>query len=139
MSPFKGQGANQAILDAVSLTKALRRSQVGFGDTVVCTTLARDREEGEREGETFIDLGDSKVKVEVAFPGLALASSLHSFETEMATRSRVKVLKSREAAKYLHSQSAMTRGDITRAMAAELSQEKEEALAMARREGEGEL
>ena len=49
------------------------------------------------------------------------------------------MLKSREAAKYLHSQSAMTRGDITRAMAAELSQEKEEALAMARREGEGEL
>ena len=36
--PFKGQGANQALLDAVSLVKSLQRSQVGFGSTVIART-----------------------------------------------------------------------------------------------------
>ena len=44
----------------------------------------------------------------------------------MAQRARIKVLKSREAAEQLHSQRAMSRGDITRAMAATLSRDVSE-------------
>lgn len=82
MSPFKGQGANQALLDAFSLTKAILNSEF-------CG-------EGRRP----------------------VAEAILDYERQMCTRSKEKVLKSREAAKSLHSPAALVEADMTRASAA---------------------
>jgi salicylate hydroxylase len=83
MSPFKGQGANQALLDAMCLTHMLFTSEI---------------------------TRPSRRPVQAA---------LRDYEQEMCSRSRLKVLKSRSAAKYLHNPCALAVGDITRAAAAE--------------------
>jgi 2-polyprenyl-6-methoxyphenol hydroxylase-like FAD-dependent oxidoreductase len=84
MSPFKAQGANQALLDAVSLAQAL-----------ASTSWARPG------------------------PGRrSLQEALRAFEAEMRTRSRSKVVKSREAAALLHSPAALVQANITRSAAA---------------------
>eukprot|EP01040_Poterioochromonas_malhamensis_P004329 gene4329-4641_t len=85
MSPFKGQGANQALLDALSLSKTLISSEY--------------------------------VKPKRRLIPIAL----RDYERDMKARTEVKVLKSREAAKYLHSDVALATGNITRAGAAELA------------------
>jgi salicylate hydroxylase len=82
MSPFKGQGANQALLDALYLSKVLISSEL---------------------------VKNSRRKIGVA---------LKDYEKDMKSRTSVKVLKSRDAAKYLHSNAAMAFGNITRAGAA---------------------
>jgi 2-polyprenyl-6-methoxyphenol hydroxylase-like FAD-dependent oxidoreductase len=82
MSPFKGQGANQALLDAISLSKHLISCNLG---------LRSD-----------------------------LPTALRAYEEEMCKRAKEKVLKSRSAAVYLHSEDALAIADITRAKAAEL-------------------
>jgi salicylate hydroxylase len=79
MTPFKGQGANQALLDALSLARVLYR--------VHC-----------REGRS---LGDA----------------LELYEKEMLDRSSTKVLASSEAAKFLHTEIAIQKGDVTRGAA----------------------
>ena len=83
MSPFKGQGANQALVDAFSLAKALEGSQLG---------------------------GSRRRPVREA---------LRCYEQDMCERSREKVLKSRRAARTLHSPAALSTANITRAGAAE--------------------
>lgn len=45
MSPFKGQGANQALLDAIALARALRRSEIGGGNTPIAVALSAFEEE----------------------------------------------------------------------------------------------
>jgi salicylate hydroxylase len=82
MSPFKGQGANQAVLDALYLSKVLISSEL---------------------------VKHSRRKIGVA---------LKDYEKDMKSRTSVKVLKSRDAAKYLHSNAALAFGNITRAGAA---------------------
>jgi len=84
MSPFKGQGANQAILDALSLARSLYSS--------------------------------SLVKPQ----GRDVNDALSFYHQEMRTRSFSKVVKSRDAARYLHSPDALVFGNITRASAAAL-------------------
>ncbi len=84
MSPFKGQGANQALLDALQLSRAL---------------LGSDLVQPNRR---------------------SIAEALYHFEQEMLMRSKPKVLKSRDAALYLHSPAALAVGNITRAKAAQL-------------------
>ncbi|OEU17139.1 FAD/NAD(P)-binding domain-containing protein [Fragilariopsis cylindrus CCMP1102] len=79
MSPFKGQGANQALIDALSLARILYR--------VHC-----------REGRS---LGDA----------------LELYEKEMMDRSSTKVRASSEAAKFLHTEIAIQKGDVTRGAA----------------------
>lgn len=81
MSPFKGQGANQALLDAVSLARALRRAEL-FGGTA------------------------------------PLCEALKQYEDEMLARSASKVVASRAAAECLHSASATSSSNCTRAAAA---------------------
>jgi 2-polyprenyl-6-methoxyphenol hydroxylase-like FAD-dependent oxidoreductase len=82
MSPFKGQGANQALVDAVSLSRHL--SQV-FG----------------------VFKTDEKSTSQV----------LREFEQEMMERAGEKVLLSRKAAAFLHSQDALVVGNCVRSAA----------------------
>lgn len=81
MSPFKGQGANQALLDALSLAR---------GITQGCRPRSNWREAGIRK------------------------SVLTGFETEMLTRSAIKVKDSAEAADFLHSDTVLREGDEPR-------------------------
>ncbi|MFP9098046.1 FAD-dependent oxidoreductase [Flavobacterium sp. RHBU_24] len=80
MSPFKGQGANQALLDALALARKLYKE---------CNT-PQCREAGIRE------------------------RVLAEFESEMLTRSAVKVHDSAAAAQFLHSDIVLREGDMPR-------------------------
>ena len=86
MSPFKGQGANQAIIDALVLARCLYSSNL----------LHPQRQ--------------------------SLDNALRQYEEEMMERSSSKVLKSRLAAKYLHSEDALTEANVTRASAAAMNE-----------------
>jgi|TARA_R110002110_G_scaffold176661_4_gene380900 salicylate hydroxylase len=81
MSPFKGQGANQALLDGLALARGISRR---------CGPLSQWREAGVRK------------------------SVLTEFESEMLERSASKVRDSAEAAKFLHSEIVLHKGDEPR-------------------------
>lgn len=81
MSPFKGQGANQALLDALSLAREIVKG---------CRPLSNWKEKGLRK------------------------SVLNAFESEMLDRSASKVRDSAMAAKFLHSEVVLHRGDEPR-------------------------
>ena len=76
MSPFKGQGANQALLDALSLARSLYQADV------------------------------------------TLEEQLQTYSEEMIARTSVKVRASAEAARFLHSEVAIQKGNVTRGAAA---------------------
>ncbi|MFV0154861.1 FAD-dependent monooxygenase [Empedobacter falsenii] len=78
MSPFKGQGANQALLDALLLAKKIKS---------VCQNQGKNH-----------DLRND---------------ILQPYEKEMIERSSVKVKKSAEAAKFLHSDIVLKEGNVT--------------------------
>lgn len=78
MSPFKGQGANQALLDALALARAISKG---------CKPTSNWQEKGIRK------------------------SVLNKFETEILKRSASKVKGSAEAAKLLHSEIVLHKGD----------------------------
>jgi len=92
MSPFKGQGANQALLDAVLLARKL-------------SSAARVN-------------NNKKLKDNEHNINDRIRDALAIFEEEMLERSSVKVLKSAEAAKFLHTEVAIQEGNITRGAAA---------------------
>ena len=75
MSPFKGQGANQALIDALELARHLK---------------------------VYFDSGQGS------------QLRLGDFERAMGERSRGKVMKSREACEFLHSELVLKEGDVTR-------------------------
>lgn len=91
MSPFKGQGANQALLDSVLLARAIHK---GF---------TREMKKGDDITNAIME------------------SELKEFEEEMLQRSSVKIQASLEAAKFLHTDIAITEGNRTRAAVAALS------------------
>ena len=82
MSPFKGQGANQAILDAIQLARAIHK------------VVRVEKRRG------------------------TMDEALCDFESAMLNRSAAKVKASAEAARFLHSEIAIKKGNITRAAAA---------------------
>ncbi|KAL7531891.1 hypothetical protein ACHAXR_004292 [Thalassiosira sp. AJA248-18] len=92
MSPFKGQGANQALLDAVLLARKIY--------SVVC-----------------IEKKKSKA-VETKPLSERIPTALAEFEEEMLQRSAIKVTKSADAAKFLHTDVAISEGNVTRGAAA---------------------
>jgi 2-polyprenyl-6-methoxyphenol hydroxylase-like FAD-dependent oxidoreductase len=77
MSPFKGQGANQGLIDGLKLARLMSKVE---------------------------DWGD----------GGEVGGMLGEFEREMQGRAGVKVEKSREAAKFLHTDVVLEEGDVTR-------------------------
>jgi len=87
MSPFKGQGANQAILDALLLARCI---------------VSETRQWQRAKNTSKSDL---------------VARILQAYEPEMMRRSRPKVEASATAAEFLHSPVAIQPGDMTRGAA----------------------
>lgn len=85
MSPFKGQGANQAILDALALARQITKE---------CRPLSDWKKEG-------LSTGIRK-------------AILHDFESEMLERTAKKVKDSAAAAEFLHSDVVLHEGDEPR-------------------------
>ncbi len=81
MSPFKGQGANQALLDALALARGIAKG---------CGPYSEWNQAGIRD------------------------SVLTAFESEMLTRSAIKVKDSAEAAEFLHSDVVLHEGNEPR-------------------------
>jgi len=91
MSPFKGQGANQALLDALALARAL-----------YSTTTSNEQAGSVVLGSEWELVG----------------TAIEKFEAEMLDRSAIKVQASARAAQFLHSDVAIQEGDVTRGAAA---------------------
>lgn len=89
----KGQGANQALLDAVSLARKLN-------NVVVRGNNSNSKPNREQNLENVI------------------TTALAKFEEEMLNRTAVKVAKSADAALFLHSDVAISQGNVTRGAAA---------------------
>ena len=115
MSPFKGQGANQALADAVSIAACIKAT---ISDVELCNSPWM--REKKSKNDTAVDAAkticsDSDIG---ALISNAVTESIARYEREMLSRSLPKVLKSRTAAAYLHSDAALVLGNITRAAAA---------------------
>lgn len=141
MSPFKGQGANQALLDAMALYRALRASTLYRGrhprstpaiDTNVAdsisgigaegaTTNAGSRHAAVHRQDTDQDRSKPlfQRQLQPQRP-LSVSQALRLFEEDMILRAAEKVRSSHTAALFLHSPAALSKANITRAKAAEL-------------------
>ena len=116
MAPFKAQGANQALLDAVALARALYDSAAG--------DAAADA------AEAAAGAADASARVRRRRSRRPLAEALASYEAEATARAAVKVAASRRASQLLHSPAALAPADghETRAFAAARAAEAEAQL-----------
>ena len=92
MSPFKGQGANQALLDSLSLVRSIFKG---------CRPLSEKEK------------GNGSMRKNWRETGLRI-SALNEFESEMLERSAVKVKGSADAAEFLHSDVVLYEGNEPR-------------------------
>ena len=117
MSPFKGQGANQAVIDAVALARALHQSSLGFATeaagvrvgaaapryAVHSAAACKCRHDAEGGDVARAALTSCEGIALPHLPELPLAQALHAFEENMLARSTVKAQCSNDAAAILHS------------------------------------
>lgn len=109
MSPFKGQGANQAILDALALSKAISSSNLyGARSTGIGALRSMEADSG------LVNIVSNKCNTR-----RSIAENLRVYEAEMYAKGAEKVQRSRDAAFYLHNESALAEANVTRAKAAE--------------------
>jgi salicylate hydroxylase len=121
MSPFKGQGANQAILDGVALARALYSSSLGFetdaigkswGAALPRYALQHFSGSGYKQEADACDSAratahDASIAASrPSFSGDPLLQALQVFEESMLARSAVKARGSNDAVSVLHSKGA---------------------------------
>jgi 2-polyprenyl-6-methoxyphenol hydroxylase-like FAD-dependent oxidoreductase len=118
MSPFKGQGANQALIDSIALARALHSSSVGseteaagirFGAAapryaVPVFTVPDDKQEmyHHRAVQPWPHVAPNAIS-DSLFRALPVAKALQEFEESMLARSMIKARISNDAVTILHS------------------------------------
>jgi len=112
MAPFKGQGANQALLDAILLANALFDSELGDESFEHLAAASSSSYDGAINGAGSRLVGRRS--------RCTIAQALKAYGQRMADRSSPKIRKSREASALLHSNAvlAATGRRETRARAA---------------------
>jgi hypothetical protein len=119
MSPFKGQGANQALLDAVLLARAVYDSRIGACAKAWNDGRSNDGRSNDGRSASSAVAGPHGVRTTHDRP---LPVALAGYEADMLRRSAVKVKHSAEAAVILHRKEALakcpgqTRASVARAV-----------------------
>jgi 2-polyprenyl-6-methoxyphenol hydroxylase-like FAD-dependent oxidoreductase len=116
LSPFKGQGANQALIDAVELASILAAGDTGGSSTSINTDAGSGEPPSASDVVSTPCSSVSSCGIDRS-SGIDLAAMLRRFHKGMYNRVGEKVRGSREAAGVLHSSQALLRGDCTRGKA----------------------